>query len=80
MAEQLDRLGMRVVFNPFTIEDLLTALRETLTARELLAAATEAMSGGDERGEGTRTQPGSHGRVMDTTRRQRLYCRMSPKH
>jgi hypothetical protein len=27
MAEQLDRLGVRVVLKPFNIEDLLTALR-----------------------------------------------------
>jgi hypothetical protein len=58
-----------VVLEPFTSEDLLTALRETLAAQELLAAVAEAISGGDERGEGTRTQPGSPGRVMDTTRR-----------
>jgi hypothetical protein len=32
MAEQLDRLGIPVVFKPFTSEDPLTVLRETLTA------------------------------------------------
>jgi len=58
-----------VVLEPFTSEDLLTALRETLAAQELLAAVAEAISGGDERGEGIRTQSGSQGRVMDTTRR-----------
>jgi hypothetical protein len=69
MAEQLDRLGILVVFEPSTIADPLTVLRETLTAQEQLAAATEAMSGVDERSEGTRTQPSAQGRAMDTTRR-----------
>ena len=68
MAKQLDRLGIPVVFRPFTIEDPLTVLRETLTAQEPLAA-TEAMPGGDERSERTRTQPSAQGGVMDTTRR-----------
>jgi hypothetical protein len=69
MAGQLARLGIAMVFEPFTIEDPLTVLCQTLTAQEQLAAATEAMSGVDERSEGTRTQPSAQGGVMDTTRR-----------
>jgi CheY-like chemotaxis protein len=41
MAEQLDQKGIRVVLKPFLIEDLLVALRETLTAQELIDQATE---------------------------------------
>ncbi len=41
MAEQLDRLGVRVVLKPFLIEDLLTALREGLTAQSLIDQATD---------------------------------------
>jgi hypothetical protein len=41
MAEQLDRQGIRVVLKPFTIEELLAALRQTLTAQGLLDEATD---------------------------------------
>jgi len=44
MAEQLNRLGVRVVLKPFTIEDLLTALRETRTAQALIDQATNETS------------------------------------
>jgi CheY-like chemotaxis protein len=54
MAAQLDRLGIRVVLKPFTIEDLLTALSETLTAQALIHTLNEATSEGDERGAGAR--------------------------
>jgi CheY-like chemotaxis protein len=36
MAQQLDHLGIRVVLKPFNIEDLLTAIAETLTAQTLI--------------------------------------------
>ena len=42
MAAQLDRLGVRVVLKPFVIDDLLTALSETLTAQSLIDEAAEA--------------------------------------
>jgi CheY-like chemotaxis protein len=42
MAEHLDRLGVRVVLKPFTIEDLLRALRESLTAQALIADVIDA--------------------------------------
>ena len=48
MAEQLDRLGVRVVLKPFLIDDLLTALSETRTAQTLIDQATEAKSQGDQ--------------------------------
>ena len=41
MAEQLDRLGVRVVLKPFLIDDLLTALSETRTAQTLIDQATD---------------------------------------
>ena len=41
MAEQLDRQGIRVVLKPFTIEELLAALRQTLTAQGLLDEAPD---------------------------------------
>jgi CheY-like chemotaxis protein len=41
MADQLDRLGIRVVLKPFTSEQLLTALREVLTAQTLINEATD---------------------------------------
>ncbi len=44
MAEQLDRLGIRVVLKPFNIEELLTALAETLTGQALITQATTARS------------------------------------
>lgn len=47
MAEQLDRLGIRVVLKPFLIDDLLTALSETRTAQELIGQATNDTSYGD---------------------------------
>jgi CheY-like chemotaxis protein len=47
MAEQLDRLGVRVVLKPFLIEDLLSAIAEALTAQALIAEATEAMTDSD---------------------------------
>jgi two-component system response regulator VicR len=40
MAEQLDRLGIRVVLKPFVIEDLLSAITGALTAQALIAEAT----------------------------------------
>ena len=40
MAEQLDRLGVRIVLKPFLIEDLLSAVRDSLTAQALIAEAT----------------------------------------
>jgi CheY-like chemotaxis protein len=48
MAAQLDRLGVRVVLKPFLIEDLLTALSETLTAQGLINEATDAPTHGDD--------------------------------
>ncbi len=44
MAEQLNRLGVRVVLKPFLIDDLLTALRETRTAQALIDQATNETS------------------------------------
>jgi DNA-binding response OmpR family regulator len=41
MAEQLDRLGLRVVLKPFDIEELLAALSEVLTAQVLINEATD---------------------------------------
>ena len=40
MAEQLDRLGVRIVLKPFLIEDLLSAVSGALTAQALIAEAT----------------------------------------
>jgi CheY-like chemotaxis protein len=48
MAEQLDRLGVRVVLKPFLIEDLLSAIAGALTAQALIAEATDARSSGDQ--------------------------------
>ena len=48
MAEQLDRLGIRVVLKPFLIEDLLHAITGALTAQALIAEATEATNSGDQ--------------------------------
>jgi CheY-like chemotaxis protein len=48
MAEQLDRLGVRVVLKPFVIEDLLSAITGALTAQALIAEAIEATSQGDQ--------------------------------
>jgi CheY-like chemotaxis protein len=47
MAEQLDRLGVRVVLKPFLIEDLLRAITGALIARALIAEATDDTRGGD---------------------------------
>ena len=47
MAEQLDRLGVRVVLKPFLIEDLLRAIIGALTAQALIAEATDDTRGGD---------------------------------
>ena len=41
LAEQLDRLGVRVVLKPFLIEDLLSAISGALTAQALIAEATD---------------------------------------
>jgi two-component system alkaline phosphatase synthesis response regulator PhoP len=41
MAEQLNQKGIRVVLKPFLIEDLLTALSETLTAQGLIDQAAD---------------------------------------
>ena len=40
MAEQLDRLGVRILLKPFLIEDLLRAITGSLTAQALIAEAT----------------------------------------
>jgi CheY-like chemotaxis protein len=42
MAEQLDRLGVRIVLKPFLIEDLLSAVRGALTAQALIDEATNS--------------------------------------
>jgi CheY-like chemotaxis protein len=47
MAEQLDRLGVRVVLKPFLIEDLLSAITGALIAQALIAEATDDTRGGD---------------------------------
>ena len=39
MAENLDRLGVRVLIKPFNLEDLLAAVSEVLTAQHLLNQA-----------------------------------------
>lgn len=39
MAENLDRLGIRVLLKPFNLDDLLTAVSEVLTAQALLEQA-----------------------------------------
>src|SRR5215212_533821 len=44
MADQLDRLGIRVVLKPFNIEDLLTALAETLAAQALIVEAADGQA------------------------------------
>jgi two-component system, OmpR family, response regulator VicR len=48
MAEQLDRLGVRIVLKPFLIEDLLSAITGSLTAQALIAEATDARSSGNQ--------------------------------
>jgi two-component system, OmpR family, response regulator len=48
MAEQLDRLAVRIVLKPFLIEDLLSAIAGALTAQALIAEATEAKSSGNQ--------------------------------
>src|SRR5215218_815169 len=40
MAGQLDRLGVRIVLKPFTIDDLLTTLSEVQSAQALIDQAT----------------------------------------
>jgi CheY-like chemotaxis protein len=54
MAENLDRLGVRVLLKPFHIEDLLTALAEVLAAQALI---DDARDNGD---------PATKQRVRDT--------------
>jgi CheY-like chemotaxis protein len=49
MAEQLDRLGVRVVLKPFLIEDLLSAISGALTAQTLIDQATDEQPSGDLR-------------------------------
>src|SRR5215207_2995343 len=44
MAEQSDRLGVRVVLKPFDIEELLTVLAETLAAQALITQASDETS------------------------------------
>jgi CheY-like chemotaxis protein len=44
MAESLDRLGVRVLINPFDREELLTTIAEVLSAHELV---DQAISGQD---------------------------------
>lgn len=41
MAENLDRLGIRVLLKPFNIDDLLAAITEVLTAETLLDSVRE---------------------------------------
>ena len=41
MAEQLDRLGVRVLLKPFDLEDLLTVLREVRTSQDLIEQAID---------------------------------------
>jgi hypothetical protein len=36
MAQNLDRLGVRVLLKPFNLDDLLTAVAEALTAQKLI--------------------------------------------
>ena len=40
MAKQLDEKGIRVVLQPFTIDDLLTTLNDVRTAQSLIDQAT----------------------------------------
>ena len=47
MAEQLDRLGVRIVLKPFLIEDLLGAIGGALTAQTLIVQATDGQDSGD---------------------------------
>ena len=49
MAEQLDRLGVRVVLKPFLIEDLLSAITGALTAQTLIDQAADEQPSGDLR-------------------------------
>jgi two-component system, OmpR family, response regulator len=42
MADQLDQLGIRIVLKPFAIENLLTTLREVLTAQTLINQAIDS--------------------------------------
>jgi two-component system, OmpR family, response regulator VicR len=49
MAEQLDRLGVRVVLKPFLIEDLLSAVSDAMTAQALITEAIEATDEGAPR-------------------------------
>jgi hypothetical protein len=46
MAENLNRLGVRVVLKPFNLDDLLTAVAEMLAAQTLL---DQALDGSDAR-------------------------------
>ena len=41
MADQLDQLGIRVVLKPFTVEQLVTTLREVLVAQRLISQAID---------------------------------------
>ena len=41
MAEQLDRLGVRVILKPFNIEELLTVLSEVRAAQQLIDQAID---------------------------------------
>jgi CheY-like chemotaxis protein len=45
MAEHLDRLGVRVVRKPFTIDELVTVLSDVLTPQALIPSATETPTG-----------------------------------
>jgi CheY-like chemotaxis protein len=47
MAQQLDRLGVRVVLKPFLIEDLLGAIGGALTAQTLIGQASDGQDSGD---------------------------------
>jgi CheY-like chemotaxis protein len=49
MAQQLDRLGVRVVLKPFLIDDLLSAITGALTAQTLIDQATDEQPSGDLR-------------------------------
>jgi two-component system, OmpR family, response regulator VicR len=45
MAEQLNRLGVRVVLKPFNIAELLQVMSEVRTAQSLINQATETSTG-----------------------------------
>lgn len=46
MAENLDKLGVRVLLKPFILEDFLSAVADALTARRLLDQMRQRYDGG----------------------------------